>query len=249
MDGLLLIDKPRGVSSFGSLIMVRKSLGIKKIGHAGTLDPLATGLMVVGVGKGTKALAHLVKLDKEYVATIRIGESRTTSDLEGDIVVRKDVVSDIAQEAITTLLDSMVGVLSLPVSPYSAIKVDGVPMYRRARKAEQKGETITEVPVRDMRMYEATLLSITYEVIDGRRVCHIEVRFFVGSGTYIRSLAEELGKRIGYPACLASLRRTRVGNFSIDNAIPPEKATTSSLIPLADLDQYVQKSPNTPCSG
>ncbi len=217
---LLLVDKPKGITSFGVIRQLRRTLGVKKIGHAGTLDPLASGLMILGVGKGTKKLTELIKLDKEYVAEIRIGERRTTGDLEGDIIEEKAVtesVADLEAQVITALHD-MTTTLTLPVSAYSAIKVDGVAMYKRARKAEKTGEQVTEVPIRDMKVHEAELLNL--EIGSDRAVA--TVRFFVGSGTYIRSLAEELGRRLGYPATLQNLRRTKVGEFDIKNARPLE---------------------------
>jgi tRNA pseudouridine55 synthase len=210
---LLLIDKPAGITSMDVIRRLRRKYGVKKMGHAGTLDPLATGLMLVGVAAGTKKLAELVKLDKEYVAEVRIGERRTTGDLEGEITEEKEVTV-LAQEAVEKALASLVGTLELPVSAYSAIKVDGVPMYKRARRAEQKGEVVAGVPARAMRVDEAELLS--YEVGGGRAVA--TVRFRVGSGTYIRSLAEELGRRLTYPATLQALRRTKVGKFIIEDA-------------------------------
>ncbi len=186
------------------------------MGHAGTLDPLATGLMIIGVGTGTKRLEELTKLDKEYLAEIRIGEHRTTGDLEGKIMEERLVTdsAEVLQQAVREALATMDGDIELPVSAYSAIKVDGVPMYKKARKAEVKGEVVTEVPVRVMRLYESQLFSL--HVRDSRAVA--TVRFRVGSGTYIRSLAEELGNRIGYPATLQALRRTKIGGFEIDMA-------------------------------
>ena len=190
-------------------------------GHAGTLDPLATGLMVLGVGKGTKELANLVKLDKEYVAEILVGETRTTGDMEGEVIAEKEVTEAFSDEQVTAVLESMLGTLTLPVSAYSAIKVDGKPMYKRARAAAARGEVVEEVPVREMQVHEAELIrteSITHGGSD-RQV--VTVRFFIGSGTYIRSLAEEFGKRLGdYPATLYSLRRTKVGEFDIKDAHP-----------------------------
>ena len=221
---ILLIDKPKGITSFDVIRRLRRVYSdshdgekAPKMGHAGTLDPLATGLMVIGVGKGTKKLTELTKLDKEYVAEVRLGEQRTTGDLEGEVIEEKGVEEtvEILRSKISTVLADMLGELTLPVSAYSAIKVDGVPMYKRARKAEQKGETLEEVPVRVMKVYEAGLLEV--EVDGGRAVATI--RFFVGSGTYIRSLAEELGRRLGYPACLQNLRRTKVGEFDIKDAL------------------------------
>jgi tRNA pseudouridine55 synthase len=212
-DEIILVDKPIGITSFDVIRQLRRILNIKKIGHAGTLDPLATGLMILGVGPGTKKLTALVKLDKEYVAEVRIGESRTTGDLEGEII-EECAVDTLDESVVQTALLSMIDTLSLPVSAYSAIKVDGVPMYKRARKAEAVGETITDVPVRAMRVDAAELLSFTVE--GGRAVA--TVRFAVSSGTYIRSLAEELGRRVGYPATLQNLRRTKVGEFCIEDA-------------------------------
>ncbi len=210
---LLLIDKPYGITSFDVIRRLRRKLNIKKMGHAGTLDPLATGLMIIGVGAGTKKLTELVKLDKEYVAEVRIGESRTTGDLEGEVVESKKV-EGLKSETVGVALAAMVGTLELPVSAYSAIKVDGVPMYKRARKAEKIGEVIDDVPLRAMRVDEVELLSFE---MDGDRAVGT-IRFVVGSGTYIRSLAEELGRRLGYPATLQNLRRTKVGEFDIKDA-------------------------------
>lgn len=220
---ILLIDKPSGITSFDVIRRLRRLYtetheGAKapKMGHAGTLDPLATGLMVLGVGAGTKKLTELTKLDKEYVAEVLIGEQRATGDLEGEVMAEKVVedTAEILQSKISAVLQDMIGELTLPVSAYSAIKVDGVPMYKRARRAAEKGQIVEEVPTRLMKVYEAELLSV--EVSGSRGVA--TVRFYVGSGTYIRSLAEELGKRINYPACLQNLRRTKVGEFSIEDA-------------------------------
>jgi len=216
LPDVLCIDKPKGMTSMDVIRVLRRKLGVKKIGHAGTLDPLATGVMLVGVGPGTKQLATLIKLDKEYIGEVRIGERRSTGDLEGEVVEEKAVheAAEILQSKISAALTSMVGTLTLPVSAYSAIKVAGVPMYKRARRAEAKGETVTDVPIREMIVREAELHSVV--VSGGRAVA--TVRFTVGSGTYIRSLAEELGHRLGYPATLQNLRRTKVGDFVITDA-------------------------------
>ncbi len=213
IEDIILIDKPKGITSFDVIRRLRRILNIKKIGHAGTLDPLATGLMILGVGPGTKKLTALVKLDKEYIAEVRIGESRTTGDLEGDIIEEK-AVTELAEVVVRTALDGMCGVLTLPVSAYSAIKVDGVPMYKRARKAEETGDVITDVPIRNMRVDAAELVSLVVE--NNRAVA--TVRFAVSSGTYIRSLAETLGERLGYPATLQNLQRTKVGEFDLKQA-------------------------------
>lgn len=211
---LLLIDKPLGITSFDVIRRLRRILNIKKMGHAGTLDPLATGLMIIGVGAGTKKLTGLVKLDKEYIAEVRIGESRSTGDLEGEVLEVK-IVKGLTREMVEIVLATMVGTLTLPVSAYSAIKIDGLEMYKRARRAEKSGEVVTEVPIREMRVDAAELLQ--FKIDGGQAVA--TVRFFVGSGTYIRSLAEELGRLLEYPATLQALRRTKVGEFSIEDAL------------------------------
>ena len=162
-----------------------------------------------------------------------IGESRTTGDLEGDVIESVTKV-EIDPAKILVAVSSLVGTLSLPVSAYSAIKKDGVPMYKRARAAEKIGEVITDVPVRDMVVTKAIVDNI--EVVFADKTMQtisrliVTVSFSVGSGTYIRSLAEELGRRLGYPATLANLRRTRVGEFRIEDAqliedLKPETTT------------------------
>jgi len=194
-----------------------------RMGHAGTLDPLASGLMIIGVGSGTKRLKDYIKLDKEYIAEILVGERRTTGDMDGLVTEEEDVVQ-LGEEEVRKTLAEMVGTLTLPVSAYSAIKKDGVPMYKRARKLEREGKEVEDVPVRDMEVQEVELLGIKNVTVNrnkNKRVV-VTVRFFVGSGTYIRSLAEEFGKRMGYPATLKSLRRTRVGEFCIEDAEPLE---------------------------
>lgn len=214
-EHILLIDKPKGITSFDVIRRLRKSLGIKKMGHSGTLDPLASGLMIIGVEAGTKKLSEYLKLNKVYVAEIRIGEKRTTGDLEGEIIEEKNVDS-LDSEVVKRALEGMQGTLALPVSAYSAIKKNGVPLYKRARKAEKTGGQMSEdeLPIRTMQVFESELQGVEC----GENRCVLTVRFFVSSGTYIRSLAEELGKRLGYPATLQNLRRTEIGDFDIKDA-------------------------------
>jgi len=224
MIGILPINKPVGKTSHDVVASLRSVLNPPgtpkldriKIGHAGTLDPLATGLMIIGVGPGTKRLTDLVKLDKEYLAEVLIGERRSTGDMEGGVLEEKKVeeTAEILRSKISASLEDMVGELILPVSAYSAIKVDGVAMYKRARKAEKTGDVVTDVPTRTMKVFEAELFKV--EVVGERAVATI--RFKVGSGTYIRSLAEEIGRKIGYPATLQNLRRIKVGKFDIEMA-------------------------------
>lgn len=212
-QNILLIDKPRGITSFDVIRRLRTKLGIRKFGHGGTLDPLASGLMIIAKNEGTKLLTNYLKLDKEYVAEILIGERRSTGDMEGEILEEK-AVARLDEQEVEKALASLLGTLTLSVSAYSAIKKDGIPMYKRARKAEKTGETITELPMREMIVKDVELLNTEYT----NERCVLTVRFFVGSGTYIRSLGEELGRRLGYPATLQNLRRTKIGEFDIKDA-------------------------------
>lgn len=229
MSNLILIDKPKGISSFTVIRELRKRTGIRKFGHAGTLDPLATGLMLIGVEKGTKLLTDLVGLDKEYIAEILIGEKRSTGDMEGEILEEADYRGDLGPGLVLDTLLKMVGDITLPVSAFSAIKKDGVPMYKRARAAAAKGEVVAVVPVRVMKVSEVELLEIKERIIDNKPRLLLTVRFYVGSGTYIRSLAEELGQRLGYPATLYNLKRTKVGKFSIEKAVSLEDITAENF--------------------
>jgi tRNA pseudouridine55 synthase len=206
------------LDSFFEVILKRNPETKKLVcGHAGTLDPAASGLMLLGVGSGTKQLTEYIKLDKEYIAEVVLGESRTTGDLEGEIL-EAVAVDSLSERAVRTALQQMTGSLRLPVSAYSAIKKDGVPMYKRAREAATLGEVVTDVPVRDMLVHDVECIDIYNKNVQGNDRIVVKVRWLVGSGTYIRSLGEELGRRLGYPATLASLRRTKVGEFMVEDA-------------------------------
>jgi len=134
-------------------------------------------------------------------------------------------VADLSEQAVENVLTKLVGVLTLPVSAYSAIKKDGVPMYKRARAAAKVGDFVKEVPIREMRVHEVELLDVYHKNIQGNDRIILKIRFLVGSGTYIRSLGEEIGRQLGYPATLASLRRTQVGKWRVEEAmrLPPRQ--------------------------
>jgi tRNA pseudouridine55 synthase len=210
---ILLIDKPKGITSFDVIRRLRTKTGIRKYGHAGTLDPAASGLIILGVNDGTKRLTEYLKLPKEYIADILVGERRTTGDMDGE-VMETSAVPHIDDHVLDEALAGMIGTLTLPVSAYSAIKRDGIPMYKRVRAAAASGEAITDLPIRDMDVMAAERLSTAYE----NEKLVVRVRFFVGSGTYIRSLAEAFGRRLGYPATLKDLRRTKIGEFRVEDA-------------------------------
>ena len=207
--GILLIDKPKGITSFDVVKEVKKQTGEKKVGHAGTLDPLATGLMVIGVGEGTKKLTEYIGANKTYTAEVCIGERSTTGDAEGEIT-EKSTVENIAKDKVEDILTGMKGILRLEVSIYSAMKKGGEEFYKKARR----GERVTP-PQRDMEVIQTKLES---EIRYKNDCAYCDIEFEVGSGTYIRSLAEELGRRLGYPARLENLRRTQVGEMNITDA-------------------------------
>ncbi len=207
-ENLLLIDKPKGITSFDVIRQLRKKIGIKKMGHAGTLDPLASGLMIIGVEKGTKKLADLIGLDKSYTAEILLGTKTDTGDLEGKVIEKKEV-PELTREKVEKVLKSLEGENELEVSLYSAIKKAGKPLYKYAREGKE-----IEKPKRIMKVYKARLIDLETELPS----VVVTVEFDVASGVYIRSLAEELGERLGTVATLQNLRRTKIGDFKIEEA-------------------------------
>jgi tRNA pseudouridine55 synthase len=208
---ILLVDKPKGITSFDVIRILRKKLNIKKIGHAGTLDPMATGLMILGVGKGTKKLTDYIKLDKTYEARVLIGQKTITGDLEGEVIEEKLVVEQsIDENLVKTVLNDLIGEIQLQVPRFSAIKIKGKKLYEKARKGEA-----FEAPTRLMKIYKIELQKLNFK--DDK--LFLDLIIDVGTGAYIRSIAEEIGNRLGYPSTLAELRRTRVGAFGINDAI------------------------------
>lgn len=208
LPNILHVDKPFGLSSFDVIRILRKHYGKIKIGHAGTLDPRATGVMVLGIENGTKELDALTGLDKVYIADILLGKKTTTGDLEGEIVEEKKYL-DYEKKDIEDVVISLQGEQNLPVSIFSALKKDGKPLYQYAREGED-----VESPIKKMHIYSAIVL----DIYEQQNYVFVRVRFSVSKGTYIRSLAEEIGNRLKIPATLASLRRISVGDFSIQDA-------------------------------
>jgi len=210
--GLLKVDKPAGLTSFDVIRLLRKKLNIKKMGHSGTLDPMATGLLIIGVNEGTKRLQELIGLPKVYEAEITLGIKTDTSDITGTVLDEvKDgdgltLINLLTKDVVERALLSMKGDLSLPVSIFSAIKKDGKPLYKYAREGEGTGavphETIRTMTIRNVQF-------ISYE----NKI--VKAVFDVSSGTYIRSLAEELGKRLGTIATLSALRRISIGEYKL----------------------------------
>lgn len=209
-DGMVLVDKPAGITSFGVVARVRRrlseQLGKKaKVGHTGTLDPFATGLMIIVTGKECRNAMSYSKLDKVYEATIRLGQTSTTGDPEGEIT---DVAGpEPSKEAIEAALKQFTGEITQRPPMFSAIKING----RRAYDLARKGEVI-EMPERQVTVHSLELLDYSYP--------ELRIRTHVSSGTYIRTLAEDIGKVLGTVAYCSELRRTKVADWSVVDATP-----------------------------
>lgn len=225
LPDIVLVDKPKGITSYDVIRRLKDAVGDIKMGHAGTLDPQATGLLIIGVGAGTKKLSKYIGLPKTYEAEIMLGVRTDTGDLEGE-VVEEQAVERVSEDALADVLDEMTGDITLPVPLYSAVKVKGKPLYKYARA----GEDVT-VPERIMEIRSAAVRGVscgTRAVLgEERAVCTADMTLDVASGTYIRSIAEEVGRRFGVPATLAALRRTRIGDFTLEDAHTIEEITAN----------------------
>jgi len=220
INGLLLVDKPAGISSFGVVARVRGIIKAEtgqkiKIGHTGTLDPMATGLMILVLGKYTKRAGEFSKLDKTYEAELTLGQTSTTGDKEGE-VTRKSAQKP-TKQAVQDVLSTFVGQISQTPPAYSAIKIDG----QRAYKLARQGITPVIKP-REITIYSLELTDYSYP--------KVKFTVSVSSGTYIRTLAEDIGEKLGTGAYLSALRRTQVGDFNIKSAQVLQKLTYSGII-------------------
>lgn len=208
------MDKPAGPTSHDVVAAAKRALGGVKVGHAGTLDPFATGLLVLGTGRATRLLEHLVGLDKEYEAVARLGAATDTHDHLGAVVSTDDRWRELGEERVRAVAGGLVGRLSQTPPAYSAVKVRGVPAHRRARR----GEAVRLAP-----------RTVTVRALDVPAVepPDVRLRLSCSSGTYVRSLAAELGDRLGTGCHLTALRRTRVGAFHVADAASLESVTAA----------------------
>ena len=210
MDGIIVINKPKGYTSHDIVSKVRKILNCKKVGHTGTLDPNATGVLPILIGKGTLLSNYLINHDKIYEATIFLGKRTTTLDIEGEVIEEKEVPKDaLNNEKVDKILQSFKGKQMQMPPMYSAIKVNGKKLYEYARK----GQEVTVKP-RQIEVYDINLKQIKENKITF--IC------YVSKGTYIRSLCDDIAKKLGTVGYMSSLNRLKVGNFTIDDAISME---------------------------
>ncbi len=224
-DGLVIVDKPAGWTSHDVVGKIRRLAGTRRVGHAGTLDPMATGVLVLGIGRATRLLGHLALATKTYTATIRLGISTITDDAEGEIIAQRDA-SGITEESLSAAMAALTGEIQQVPSAVSAIKKDGVRSYARVRAGEQ-----VELDARPVTVHRFEILAVRTEGD------HLDVDTVVecSSGTYVRALARDLGAELGVGGHLTALRRTRVGPYGLDMARTLEELEAElTVIPLAE---------------
>jgi tRNA pseudouridine55 synthase len=220
-DGLVLVDKPAGWTSHDVVARIRRLAGTRRVGHAGTLDPMATGLLIVGVDRATRLLGHLALHDKDYLATIRLGITTVTDDAEGEVVDTADATG-VSDAALAAAISALTGDVMQVPSSVSAIKVDGKRAYARARAGES-----VELAARPVQVARFAVVA--------RRGDDVDVEVTCSTGTYVRALARDLGASLGVGAHLTALRRTRIGGFRIDAARTLDQlAAQFDVIPLDD---------------
>jgi tRNA pseudouridine55 synthase len=231
-DGLVVVDKPGGWTSHDVVARVRRLAGTRRVGHAGTLDPMATGVLVVGVERATKLLTYLVGADKTYTATVRLGASTVTDDAEGDVTRRAEPgeVTGLRVADVDAAVRALTGPLQQVPSAVSAIKVDGQRSYARVRGGEQ-----VDLPSRPVTVRRFDVLDRRPGDDDGHAVLDLDVEVEVTSGTYVRALARDLGDALGVGGHLVALRRTAVGPYGLAVARTLEQlAEQFSVVPLAE---------------
>ncbi len=232
MNGLLVIDKPSDWTSHDVVGRTRRILNTRKVGHAGTLDPMATGVLVLGVGRATRLLGYIAGADKTYLATIRLGQSTVTDDAEGEVttVSAPDVLAALKFASVLQGIELLTGEIEQVPSSVSAIKVDGQRAYAKVRSGN-------EVKLQARRVTVSSFKALSHEHGDG--FFDIAVEVTCSSGTYIRALARDLGAELGVGGHLTSLRRTRVGQWPLTDAIELEtfgqlSSPSQALIPIAE---------------
>src|SRR5215218_157793 len=221
MEGILLVDKPTDHTSHDVVARLRGKLKMKRIGHAGTLDPMATGLLIILVGKATRVSQYLISLDKEYEGTVELGKVTDTQDADGEVMETRPVPA-LTEAQVKAAIQSFLGDQYQTPPMYSAIKIDGVPLYKSARK----GEDVEREP-RFIRVMSWELTRFAPP--------HLDFRLRCTKGTYVRTLAHDIGQKLGCGAHLAALRRTAIGRLGV------EQALTFDQIQAMDLPEIGRK--------
>lgn len=228
--GLVIVDKPAGFTSHDVVAKMRGMARTRRVGHAGTLDPMATGVLVLGIERATKLLGHLALTEKEYIGTIRLGQASVTDDAEGEITSAK-AAHGIERSAIDVAVAKLTGAIMQTPSKVSAIKIDGKRSYSRVRDGEE-----VEIPARPVTISSFVIHSVhETEAEDGTPVTDLLASVVCSSGTYIRALARDLGADLGVGGHLTALRRTRVGPYKLDSARTLEQLQAAVDDPEAEL--------------
>ena len=218
MNGVIIVNKPSGITSQGVVTEIRKYLKIKSVGHAGTLDPLASGVLPILISKGTRISKYLIDHDKEYIATLRLGKQTDTGDITGEVIKESNVPeSAMDEENVKDVLASFIGEQSQIPPMYSAIKVGGKKLYEYARIGEK-----VEVKPRQIKIYDIELLNMNRDTME------IVFRVSCSKGTYIRTLCEDIAKELSTVGTMTALVRTKAGDFTLDKSIELEKLLTLS---------------------
>jgi tRNA pseudouridine55 synthase len=223
--GLVIVDKPPGLTSHDVVARIRRLAGTRRVGHAGTLDPMATGVLVIGVEKATRLLGHLALSEKEYSATIRLGQATDTDDADGQVIAETSAAG-VSQEALEAAVATLTGEIQQVPPGYSAIKVAGKRAYRLARQG-----AAPELAPRSVTVSEFAVLAVRREA----DLLDADVTVTCSSGTYIRALARDVGRALGVGGHLTALRRTRVGPYEIATALTLDQLSASFTVkPLAE---------------
>ena len=208
IDGLIVVDKPAGITSHDVVARIRRLAKTRRVGHGGTLDPMATGVLIIGVNRATRLLTYVIGAGKSYLATIRLGESTVTDDAEGEVTARTDAAS-VTEESIRSGLLAQTGAISQVPSAVSAIKINGERAYKRVRQGED-----VSLPPREVNVAELDVLAIR----PAGPVVDVDIDVTCSSGTYIRAIARDLGATLGVGGHLTALRRTAVGQMTLAEA-------------------------------
>ena len=208
MNGVIIVDKEKGKTSFDEIRDIRKKYNIKKVGHAGTLDPMATGVLIILVGEATKLSDYLMNHDKEYIATLKLGKKTDTGDSEGTIIEEKEI-PNLCKENVQNVLNTFIGKSKQIPPMYSAIKVNGKKLYELAREGKE-----IERQERKIEIYSLEIIKLIEE---NKKIAEIEFKVNCSKGTYIRTLCEDIAEKLGTCGYMKELRRTRVGRFTLND--------------------------------
>jgi tRNA pseudouridine55 synthase len=227
MDGIIIVNKPIGFTSRDVVNKVMKKFNTKKVGHTGTLDPFASGVLILTINKGTKISNFIEALDKSYIGELKLGVNTDTLDLEGQVLETKEVPLPLDKEKIQKAMNKYIGDIKQVPPMYSAIKIDGEELYKKARRGE-----VVERKLRDVHISSINLLSVVNEKILFQVDC--------SKGTYIRTLGNDIGNDLGFGGHLTMLTRVRVGKYTIKQAKNYEDLTEEDIIPINDALSYME---------